>query len=119
MAIKLPNFQNDGANFLYNVDLEEINLEIRFTYNERSESWILNLATANYNLNGIKLVKDFPLLWRHQALFPELKGDLICLKISDEINDIDLTYDSLGVNWALFYLTQTELDEWKTAKGLM
>jgi hypothetical protein len=117
--IQLPNFQSDGANFVYNIDLEGYNLEIRFTWNTRVESWFLNLATTNYKLNGIKLVKDFPLLWRHKALFPEIQGDLICLKISDEINDIDLNYDSLGINWALFYITQEELNKWKIEKELI
>jgi len=119
MAIQIPsNFKDLSADFTMNIDLENVNTEIRLVYNTRVESWMLRLKTANYELNGIKLIKNYPLLWRHKALFPEVLGDLIILKISDDININELNYDNLGVYYDLFYITQAELLEWWVANGI-
>jgi hypothetical protein len=118
MAIEIPLFQDQSADFTQNIDLENVNVEIRIVYNTRVETWMMRLKTNNYELNGLKLVKNFPLLWRHKALFPEVIGDFIILKISDDINVNDLDYDTFGVYFALFYITQDELEEWKENNGL-
>lgn len=117
--IKIPtNFKNLSADFIMNIDLENVNTELRLTYNTRIESWMLRAKTNNYEISGIKLVKNFPLLWRHKALFPEVLGDLIVLKTSDDININDLNYDNLGVYFELFYITADELIEWQVANGI-
>jgi len=118
MAIQIPLFQNLSADFTQNIDLENVNVVIRLTYNTRTETWMIKLSTDNYDLMGIKLVKNFPLLWRHRAIFPEILGDFIVIKISDDININDLNYDTLGVYYDLFYITQAELELWKTENGL-
>ena len=117
--IQIPtNFKDLSSDFIMTIDLDNVNTEIRLNYNTRTESWMMRLKTANYELSGIKLVKNFPLLWRHKALFPEIPGDIIVLKISDDININDLNYDNLGVYFDLFYLTASELLEWRAANGI-
>jgi len=119
MSIQIPtNFKDLSADFIINIDLENVNTEIRLVYNTRTESWMMRVKTNNYQLDGIKLVKNFPLLWRHKALFPEVLGDLIILKTSDDINVNDLNYDNLGIYFQLFYITSSELEEWKVANGI-
>lgn len=116
--IEIPLFQDQSADFTQNIDLDSVNTEIRLIYNTRIETWMMHLNSANYTLNGIKLVKNFPLIWRHKALFPELPGDFIILKLSDDINVNDLDYDTFGVYFALYYLSAEELESWKTNNGL-
>lgn len=118
MAIEIPLFQTQSADFTQNIDLENVNIEIRLVYNTRVGTWMMRLQTDNYELTGIKLVKNFPLLWRHKALFPELPGDFIIVKISDDININDLDYETFDVYFALYYITQTELEEWKEDNGI-
>lgn len=118
MAIEIPLFQDQSADFSQNINVENINVQIRIRYNTRTETWFCNLSSDNYQLNGLKLVRNFPLLWRHKALFPEVLGDFIILKISDKINNNDLNYDTLGVNYGLFYITQDELNTWVAFYGL-
>lgn len=118
MAIRIPLFKETSADFTQNIDLEDVNVVIRLTYNTRTETWMLRLATENYTLTGIKLVRNFPLLFRHKALFPELPGDFIVRKISDDININDLNYDTFGIYYDLFYITQAELELWRTESGL-
>ena len=117
--IQIPtNFKDLSADFIMNIDLENVNTEIRLIFNVRTEAWMMRLKTNNYELDGIKLVKNFPLLWRHKALFPEVLGDLVVLKISDDVNVNELNYDNLGVYYDLFYLTQSELLKWQVANGI-
>jgi hypothetical protein len=118
MAIEIPLFQEQSADFTQNIDLENVNVEIRLLYNTRTETWMMRLKTDNYELDGLRLVKNFPLIWRHKAVFPEVIGDFIVLKISDDININDLDYDTLGVYFGLFYITQEELEQWKTNNGI-
>lgn len=116
--IEILTFQDQSADFTQSIDLENVSVEIRMIYNTRTESWMIHFKTADYELNGIKMIKNFPLLWRHKALFPELQGDFLIRKISDDINVNELDYDTLGVYFALFYITADELEEWKVSYGI-
>ena len=116
--IEIPVFQDQSADFTQNIDLDEINVTIRLIYNIRNEFFHMNLSTENFNIEGIKVIKNFPLLFTHKALFPELKGDFIIRKISETIQVEDFTYDNFGIFWSLFYLSETELNEWKTLYGI-
>ena len=116
--IEILSFQNQTSDFTQSIDLEQVTITIRMIYNTRSESWYAHFSTTNYELNGIKLVKNFPLLWKHKSLFPELQGDFMIRKISDDINVNELNYDTLGIYFALFYLTETELEEWMSDNGI-
>jgi hypothetical protein len=101
-----------------NIDLDAVNVEIRFVFNTRTESWYIRLKTNNAELNDVKLVKNFPLISQYKAHFFELPGDFLVLKISDEITDPELNYDNLGEFWALFYLSATEVAEWREENGI-
>ena len=118
MAIQIPLFKEQSSNFTQNIDLENVNIEIKLVYNTRTETWVAKFTTTNYAINGIKLTKNFPLLWKYRASFPEIIGDFIVLKISDDINVNVLDYDTLGVYYALFYITQEELEQWKISNGI-
>lgn len=118
MALQIPVFQTLSADFTQVVTLENTDVTIRLTFNTRTESWMMNLSAGNYSLNGIKLVKNFPLLMRHKALFPVLDGDLIVLKISDDVNINDLDYESLGLYFTIFYVTSEEIELWRDVNGL-
>ena len=116
--IQIPVFQNQTADFEMTIDLDNVSTKIRLVFNIRTETWNMRLTTPNASIQGIKLVKQFPLLERHKGIFYELPGDFLVLKLSDDITDPDLDYDNLGVFWALFYLTEAEVEAWRTENGI-
>lgn len=116
--IEIPVFQRQSADFTQNIDLDEINVTIRLTYNVRNEYFHIDLITDNFDIQGIKVVKNFPLLFTHKAIFPEMKGDFMIRRISESIDVEEFNYDNLGIFWSLFYLNESELNEWKEENGL-
>jgi len=117
MAVQLPVFQTQSADFEYTIELDNINTLVRLTYNVRSGFWKMNLSVNGNTLYNIKLVKNFPLLKQNKALFPYLPGDFFVLKISDESEE-DFNYDNFGTVWGLVYVTAAEYEAWREANGL-
>ena len=82
-----------------------------FTYNQRIDSWYLDILSEAEELleAGIKLVTDFPLLRKRSnpALPP---GELVVQRLSLDVSNVTLeVIENLRV--ALFYVTEEELEE--------
>lgn len=116
--IEIPVFTEQSSDFTQNIDLDNINVKIRLTYNTRVNYWFMALETGESSLQGIKLVKNFLLIDQYKALLPDIPGDFGVFKISNELNDNEFTYDNFGIAWSLFYLTADEVEEFKELNGL-
>jgi len=116
--INLPMFQNDSTDFQYSIDLDNVSVQLRFTYNVRSGYFRMNIATENYSLYGLKMVPDYPLLDNHKALFPELLGDIIITQVNRLDEQIDCTFDNLGTDFKVYYYNADELASWKANNGI-
>jgi len=118
MSVAIPLFKESSADFQQNIDLNNVNYTIRLTYNVRVGYWFMTLSTENYTITSVKCTLEFPILWQHYALMPELSGDFFINQIEDLQNRPDLTYDNFGSVFKLFYYTPEEVLEWRSANGL-
>lgn len=109
--------QSSSADFTQRVALGGQLVDLRLTWNSRSEQWYLLLTTSEGAVFGsIKLVCDWPLL--HQYLGQtDFRGDFIVLRADTKAEGY-LTYDNLGTGWTLNYLTAAESASWRIANGL-
>src|SRR4030042_6769147 len=112
--LDIPMFQEESTDFEFSIDLDNITTTIRLTYNVRSGYFRMNISTENYSLYGLKVVAEFPLIYQHKALFPELPGDIIINQVNRLDEEIDMTYDNLGSDYVMRYYTKDEFEAWKT-----
>lgn len=113
---EIPLYKDSSADFTQIIDLDNISVTIRLSFNIRNQYWRINLETENYELKGLKVVENFPLIYPHNALFPELSGDFFIFKVSDTTDDF--TYDFFGTDYKLFYCDETELAYWREYNNL-
>lgn len=66
---------------------------------------------AEQVLQGFKLVNDVPLL---PYVYQEINGNFLLVLPEDEIPD----YENFGLSQFLYYLTQDEIDEYRSAADL-
>jgi hypothetical protein len=116
--IKIPLFKDTSADFTQIIDLDEITVTIRLKYNIRNNFWSMDLETENYALYGLKVIENFPIIFPHYALFPELNGNFFIIQDTNTNEVIDFTYDNFGTIFNLYYYTVTEYNTWKDAYGL-
>lgn len=114
--IQLQVFQNVSSDFIQTINLDGQIVTLRMTYNIRSGFFFLTFTDSKENpLNGIKMVPNWLLLDQRKALI-DFDGDLMILKVNLEAEDV-ITYDNLGTDWLLYYLTPDEVADWKTENG--
>jgi hypothetical protein len=113
--IELPTFQENSADFSYDIEIENKIISFRFVYNIRNQFWFLNIESGNNEIKGLKIVEGFPLLFTHKAKFPDLEGDFLLMA---RVENEEFTYDNFGVAWSLYYLNKEELEEWLSENGL-
>jgi hypothetical protein len=118
MSIKIPIFKNTSADFSQIIDLDEITVTIRLKYNIRNNFWSMDLETENYFLYGLKVIENFPILFPHNALFPELNGNFFIIQDTNTDEVVNFTYDTFGDVFNLYYYTETEYNTWKNTYGL-
>lgn len=116
---RIETFQTQSADFVQVVELDGLIVSLRITFNTRSETWFINeyieLDTGK-SLYGIKITKDFPLLWPLKSRI-DLSGDFITVRRDDKVDD-NITYDNLNNGWDLYYITNDEFVEWKNEHGV-
>lgn len=116
--IELPFFQTQSSDFSYSIDLDNVPVDIRITYNVRSSYFRLNIATEKYNLYGLKLIKNFPIINHHKAFIPDILGDFIIKQVNRLDEDLEMTFDNIGSDFKLYYYNKDEFDSWKTDNNL-
>jgi hypothetical protein len=113
--IEIPVFQNTVSNWRESILLEDKRISFRFMYNIRNNFFHIDFTDAENNtIYGIKVVENFPLL-KYKKGFVVFDGDIFLLQ--KEESDEGVTYENLGVTWALFYLTPDEVVEWEDENG--
>ena len=114
--IEIPVFQNSSADFTEEIELGGVVVTIRIVYNIRNEFFHFRLTVGNDNICGLKCVVDFPLLFAHKAQVQGIDGDFIIL--NDDGTVSELTYDNFGSSYKLYYMTDSEFEDWKTENGI-
>ncbi len=100
------------GNFYFTVDLDGIDYQLRFTYNQRDQHWYFDLSDVEGNIirAGIKIVINFPLL-RLLASFVRPPGELIAIDtrqtLTQAARDPELT--ELGTDVLFAYEEQASL----------
>lgn len=116
--IKIPIFSDQSSIFTMNIELNSISVDLTLTYNIRNERWYISLVTENNSLYYRKLVENFPLVYPHKAIFPELSGDFFVIKNVNKSDNM-ITYENLGNGWDLFYYDESEMQDWADDNGII
>lgn len=115
--LQIPTFQTVSADSIQTIELNNQIVVLRITYNSRNEFFHLRFTDPDgVQLRGLKMVPDFPLMKRHQALI-NFSGDLILVKDDQSAGDI-VTYENFGNGWNLYYFTEEEVEAWEVTNGL-
>ncbi len=114
--IQIPTFQIVSADSIEEIELDGQLVQLRIVYNIRNEFFHLRFTDQNNNIiYGIKIVPNWLLLEWHKG-FTDFKGDLVILKAEEGAGNI-ITYDNFGNGLGLFYMDETEVNEWKELNG--
>lgn len=90
-------------------------LQLRLLWNNREESWHVDIGTNGHELKGIHLSVGIPLLYGLHATSP-VPGDFIVLPEERESTELD--YDGLGTTFGLYYMLPEDVDTWEAAHGV-
>lgn len=113
------DFKDISSDFEFNIDLENVNITIRLSYNTRVDYWFADFSTDISSVQGVKLVTNFLLLRNYKASLPDIKGDFIMQRISEDLINPPLTYENFGVEWGFFYFTEAEVLQYKIDNDLI
>ena len=114
--LRIPIFQKQSADFTERVTLDNVEILLRFSWNTKSEYWMINTyqeVESGRVINGVKVVSNYPLFYQ----FPMALSGQILIFLQDSSLGSEITYDSLGAGHNLFYLSAAEFDIWKDANG--
>ena len=115
--IQIPTFQTLSADFQQTIDLELQLVTLRCIYNIRNDYFHLNFQDPDgVQLNGIKIVLNWPLLWQKKALI-NFSGDLMVIKDDASLTN-EISYNTFGDGHNLYYLTPAELEYWLAENGV-
>ena len=89
----------------FSVNLGELVCEFTVSWNQRVEAWYCDFETTTGANYSVRLVEDSPLLGNVNRT--GLKGDFRVLKFN-KLSKENITYDNLGTDWKLVYLTDGE-----------
>lgn len=119
MSIEIPvaDFKNQSADFEQIIDLEEVTVTIRLTYNTRVDYWFASFITDTNEILGVKLVQSGLLINQYKAS-TNIKGDFIVSRVANDLEIPDLSYENFGVDWAFLYLTEEEVEAYKEENNI-
>lgn len=116
--IEIPIFKDTSSDFTQNIELDNLIITIRLVWNIRCNDWFISIETSNGNkIDFIRLVFNYPIINQYKYLFPDISGDFF-VQLYNNINTDTITYNNLGKDLALYYYTESEVDEWKVENGL-
>lgn len=90
-------------------------LQLRLLWNNREESWHLDIEAGGKELHGVRLSVGVPLLHGLAATSP-VPGDFIVLPADADAATLD--YDGLGSAFNLFYMLPEDVKTWEEAHGV-
>lgn len=114
--IQLPSYPEVSSDYDYDIELDGKIVNLRFTWNVRSEFWHFLLTIDSVQYGRFKVTNDFPLLGAAANSIP-FSGNFFVFK-DDASATAEITYDNLGTVYNLYYLTAAETEEWKTQNGI-
>lgn len=113
ILIPIDRTADDDSHFDLQVVLEETTYTLEFLWNERMQSWFMNIWDADEVINyaaGIRLVADY--LLRQYTVDRTPPGDLALIDTAtDDDLGIDPGFDDLGIRHQLYYYTAEEIGE--------
>ena len=115
---EIPVYPDESADFTQVLDIESVSLTIRITYNIRNQYFKMRLTTENNDIDGLKCVINFPLIYPHNALFPELKGDFFIQQATNLNEVVAFDYTNFGTTYKLYYYTEEEVLNWRDENGV-
>jgi hypothetical protein len=114
---RIPVYPLISSDFSENLLIEGVRINLRFMFNSQTEFWMLNEYlepdTGN-RATGIKVKPQYPLT---ENIDTSLKGCLMVGRTDKAVGE-QITYESFGLGWDLFYLTEEEYDLWKDTVGI-
>ena len=116
--LEIPLFNTKSADFTQTIDLDNITVTIRLTYNVRVAVFFMSIETENNSLTSMKCILEYPILYPHRALFPELPGDFFLIKVTNANEVVDFSYENFGTVYKLFYYDAEEVATWESENGL-
>lgn len=115
--MQLPVFNSMSSDFTQTITLGTVPVRIRMVWNVRSELWVMRLEDADdHALAAITLVVGTLLLRQTKAQFP-IPGDLLLVRERADAGDYP-TFENLGSDFNLYYLTEDEVLTWEDTNGL-
>lgn len=115
--LEIPTFQDQSADFVQTIELNEQLVEIRVIFNVRNEFFHMDFFDQNGDaVYGIKMVPNWPLLKYHKG-FIDFDGDIMVLA-KETVETDEITYDNFGPVWGFYYLTEDEVEAWEVENGL-
>jgi hypothetical protein len=105
--LKLPLFKDSPAVEMV-ISLEETSYQLTYTWNQRSASWYLDVATQEgvKILSGIRIQHRWSLWARYRAIATLPPGELVCISMTDD--NIDPSFASFGRDTILLYYLDGE-----------
>lgn len=115
--IRIPTFPNLSSDYDLDIELGGQILNLRLTWNVRTEYWALAVTTPDGTTYGqFKVVPNWLLISRIRSA-ARIPGNLVVLR-DDATAPTDITYDSLGTSWGLYYLDPDEVEQWEIDNGV-
>lgn len=115
--ILIPFDPTSSANQEFKIRLGSEMATILLRWNPRAGFWGITVTNeAQDTLKAMKVVPNWPLMREYNGSQP-ISGDFIVLPLSSTaIEPVD--YDQLGVDWGIFWATDSEVLEWEEDNGL-
>lgn len=113
MMLEIPIAPDNDAIFSLSVNLDDVSVAMRFSWNSRSSAWFLDVESVNGKNNGIRLAENRLLLGSKNKTLP-LGSDFILLKrgVSAESG---LDFFNLGSDYIVYYADKESVEALKKA----
>ena len=114
---EIQTFQNTSADYSVEVTLDRQSVSLRIVWNVRVGIFFILFTDSQGNEIGFTKLTPQNLVLRPYKHLVNFKGDFLVLPVNNNaIGEID--YDTFGSDWGLFYLSETEVDEWILENGI-
>lgn len=96
-----------SSNFRASTNINDINLNFDFFFNNRMNRWILSIYDENSSpiITGLNVVNNQDILLNKKHLIPELSNISLFFTHTDQYNSLPASRDTLG-NTVIFLYSQ-------------
>ena len=110
--IQFPTFPIPS--FQYDVTVDDVSVSIEFNYVTTADRWFFSMydSSGNAICEGVKVVRNLPLVDVYRRKFKPLKGDfyIIAEDASAKVPDDAITYEDITQNrFGVYYIPDSEL----------